>query len=80
MTFNFFGDVIRANITDFCIVDCFCQMLIMKHKKDLISESEKKARGMVDNLSEKLRYLQVIYMCAASKFPFILYAYIVLVG
>ena len=54
-------------------------MLIMKHKKDLISESEKRARGMVDNLSEKLRCLQVI-ICAASKFPFILCIYIMLVS
>ncbi|XP_028799669.1 E3 ubiquitin-protein ligase RGLG4 [Neltuma alba] len=35
------------------------QILILKHKKELISEAEKQARGMVDSLSEKLRYLQV---------------------
>ncbi|KAI9116257.1 hypothetical protein K1719_012424 [Acacia pycnantha] len=35
------------------------QMLILKHKKELISEAEKKARGMVASLSEKLRCSQM---------------------
>ncbi|XP_054815966.1 nuclear-pore anchor-like isoform X1 [Prosopis cineraria] len=35
------------------------QMLILKHKKELISDSEKQARALVNSLSEKLRCLQI---------------------
>ena len=37
-------------------------MLIMKHKKDLISESEKKARGMVGRQRQQYPILYAYYL------------------